>query len=519
MDELQQQSQETEKGPVTEGDPGPATEGAPRLQYQSQEMEKDPSTERTPELQYQSQGIKKDPATEEAAQLQRRIQNMEQRALDDKNQIEALKTEGNETQAKNAHLIEENKSLLEELQDRIQKTEKRALNDKEQIETLETKRNETQAKNAHLVEENKRLLKELQDRIQKMGKKASDDKEQIEALKTERNETEVKNSRLVLQRQHYAGEVERFMLAYRELLLEYNRELFKRRSNVWTAARIRPAVESDEGRALAKFRIISEGQGHDQIELDGPCQAEKGKTAEAKKFQFAKVFPLLSSNRDVLNHIEPMIQSAMSETNIVIIADGQSGAGKSFTMFEGKDNIAFEMAARIFAEIKLREDKGSPSGVRFSALELHNKNVRDLLCEEDQRGQRSLKPKISGKISTVPGLSEQNPSSLEELNASITQACRNREISSMADNAKSSRGHLVCAFTMWSQVPERTGPTEETKLYLVDLAGAERTSNTVTSEDSFIRTTRADLYSSVLNHGAKVGRGSTLVRILVIMTL
>lgn len=187
--------------------------------------------------------------------------------------------------------------------------------------------------------------------------------------------------------------------------------------DITVAVRVRPLLTAE----IAKeYRISWEVPGPSSI-----MDLESGKL-----YLFDRVFPESNSTEALYEEIgENIIWRAMEGFNSCVIAYGQSGSGKSFTI-QGSDFIEHSMIKltlqSIFAYIQ-----SSPNYeyyLKCSYIEIHNESIRDLFqpyCGDLK--VNAYKPG-SGYIE-VDNLKE-------ETLISITQAC---SLISLANTHKTSR--------------------------------------------------------------------------------
>ena len=190
--------------------------------------------------------------------------------------------------------------------------------------------------------------------------------------------------------------------------------------------------------------------------------------------------------------------------NVLTIMNGQSGTGKSYSMFNGDDAIAYAAAKGLFA-LRDQLDLGAVGAgayrIVYTALEVYNDRLRDLLGGSTPQ---QIVLTRSGFGFAAKGVVENEVESIATLHHLLDQARRNREVKKTPKNPESSRGHLVCEITLIWDDPENNTPRRH-KLCLVDLAGSEHASEEVPSdlraETQFISTSRTNLQTALSNIG------------------
>ncbi|KAI8614007.1 P-loop containing nucleoside triphosphate hydrolase protein [Chytriomyces sp. MP71] len=192
-----------------------------------------------------------------------------------------------------------------------------------------------------------------------------------------------------------------------------------------------------------------------------------------------------------------IIKSVMEGYHGTIMAYGQTGAGKTFTMTGASENYKHRgliprAISHIFREVAERPQMAYT--IRISYLEIYNENVVDLLASlpdggdghaggrEGGHGEMSLavvEDKIG--VSHVKGLTMPIANNEEEALNLLFEGETNRSIAEHQLNKISTRSH--CIFTIYLESRSRVESSERvisSKLNLVDLAGSERISKTHT---------------------------------------
>eukprot|EP01116_Phalansterium_solitarium_P017393 TRINITY_DN4272_c0_g1_i1.p1 TRINITY_DN4272_c0_g1~~TRINITY_DN4272_c0_g1_i1.p1 ORF type:complete len:575 (-),score=230.29 TRINITY_DN4272_c0_g1_i1:2003-3727(-) len=175
---------------------------------------------------------------------------------------------------------------------------------------------------------------------------------------------------------------------------------------------------------------------------------------------------------------QEVVEGALEGFNGTIMAYGQTGAGKTFTMTGAIDNyrhrgIIPRAIEHIFREVQARSQLAITVSVSY--LEIYNEQLIDLLLS-DTADAPQLKIVEDGKGEThVMGLTQQTVTSEEDAMKLLFEGDMNRSIASHALNKVSSRSH--CIFTIHVETRSRFESKEKVllgKLNLVDLAGSER---------------------------------------------
>ncbi|XP_056907000.1 uncharacterized protein LOC130535759 isoform X2 [Takifugu flavidus] len=193
-----------------------------------------------------------------------------------------------------------------------------------------------------------------------------------------------------------------------------------------------------------------------------------------KKFQFDKVYPQGSTQEEVFAGTLPVITSCVDGYNVCILAYGQTGSGKTYTMMGTKENPGVNIRSiRELLRVCAEKEKVSYT-LKISMLEIYNETLKDLLAKNNEA---LLDIRVQGKSVSVPGLSQIQVQSEEDILAIMETGEKNRKITSTKMNTQSSRSHLVVALQV--EVSDQvSGLASRGTLTLCDLAGSERISRT-----------------------------------------
>merc|ERR1719428_422394 len=116
---------------------------------------------------------------------------------------------------------------------------------------------------------------------------------------------------------------------------------------------------------------------------------------EFKTFTFDSVFDERSSQEDVFNECSDLVSSAVDGFNVTIFAYGQTGAGKTHTMFGSQEDPG--VVPRATAEL-FRLISGRTATVRCSMFELYRDDLVDLTfpnVTSTSRSTRGMQTKAS----------------------------------------------------------------------------------------------------------------------------
>ncbi|XP_039246740.1 kinesin-like protein KIF1C [Pipra filicauda] len=190
--------------------------------------------------------------------------------------------------------------------------------------------------------------------------------------------------------------------------------------------------------------------------------------------------PNFASQRRVYQDIgEEMLAHAFEGYNVCILAYGQTGAGKSYTMMgrqePGQRGIIPQLCEDLFTRVA-RE--GSPElsfSVEVSYLEIYCERVRDLLNPKSRGGLRVREHPLLGPY--VQDLSRLAVASFADIADLMDSGNKARTVAATNMNETSSRSHAVftIVFSQRRRDPLSDLTTEKvSRISLVDLAGSER---------------------------------------------
>ncbi|KAF2496213.1 kinesin family protein-like protein [Lophium mytilinum] len=305
---------------------------------------------------------------------------------------------------------------------------------------------------------------------------------------------------------------------------------------VKVAVRVRPPLKpSDPGYELVPQRFRA-STCTTATETNLTIDSAQGK----KLFVFDRVFSEDTDQEGVWEYLCESVNSFVQGYNVSILAYGQSGAGKSYTM--GTTGPSEQADPKIMGVIPRAADllfeklTGTPAGrkagtglrapSRYSTIglpaasnlskpadkswqmkatyvEIYNEQLRDLLVPEHvpmhERTTVSIREDTKGRI-LLTGLTQISINSVEDLLNALNFGSSIRQTDATAVNAKSSRSHAVFSLNL-IQKKSSTAPTSarekrfsvpleamsgnnenwvtvDSKLHFVDLAGSERLKNT-----------------------------------------
>ncbi|KAM3315293.1 hypothetical protein ACQJBY_033806 [Aegilops geniculata] len=271
-------------------------------------------------------------------------------------------------------------------------------------------------------------------------------------------------------------------------------------------ARARPAADHDDTADLCRVRValrirpknadeLAQGADFDTcVELQPECKKLKLKKNNwaSESYQFDEIFGENSSQKRIYEVVaKPVVESVLEGYNGTVMAYGQTGTGKTYTVGQlGKEDpsergIMVRALEHILSSMSLATDS-----VAVSYLQLYLESVQDLLAPEKTNIPIVEDPK-TGEVS-LPGAAIVEIKDLEHVFQLLQIGETNRHAANTKMNTESSRSHAILIIHLQRslKIKEETtvsipSDTEHTlpgdlplvlksKLLIVDLAGSER---------------------------------------------
>jgi len=194
-------------------------------------------------------------------------------------------------------------------------------------------------------------------------------------------------------------------------------------------------------------------------------------------FSFDAVFTP-GSQEEVFEDCKDLVQSAVDGYNVTMFAYGQTGAGKTFTMYgaPGQEGTAPRTIDEIYRIID-RDKERFNFTVMASMVELYRNDLVDLLTKSDPNAtlnpkKLNIRTEKSGMV-MIEHLVEEECRDAEELMKCLRRGNEMRTVAATAMNSESSRSHLILIIKIVS-VNKETHDQLRGKILMCDLAGSER---------------------------------------------
>ncbi|XVF75593.1 hypothetical protein PTKIN_Ptkin13bG0199200 [Pterospermum kingtungense] len=251
---------------------------------------------------------------------------------------------------------------------------------------------------------------------------------------------------------------------------------------VRVAVRLRPRNAED---------LLSDADFADCVELQPELKRLKLRKNNwsSESYKFDEVFSETASQKRVYEVVaKPVVESVLSGYNGTVMAYGQTGTGKTFTLGRlGKDDasergIMVRAVEDIMANVSVSSDT-----VEVSYLQLYMESIQDLLAPEKTNIPINEDPK-TGEVS-LPGAATVKIRDLDHFLDLLQIGEANRHAANTKLNTESSRSHAILMVFIRRSVPEKVEDdissqdkrtksnlpvVRKSKLLIVDLAGSER---------------------------------------------
>lgn len=254
---------------------------------------------------------------------------------------------------------------------------------------------------------------------------------------------------------------------------------------------IKPSENTDNIKVITRFRPLNSVETDLQSRgMGGICvkyNKKEGCTISnsvgfAQSYTFDRVFDSNTNQKALFDEAaRPVINDILFGYNGTIFTYGQSGSGKTHTMYGSSlydDNLKGIIPRSIeymFEYINDPRNEQIKFQIKFSMLEIYKEALYDLLNPEISSKELKIKETKDRQI-YVSNLTEEYISNIEEFLLLIDQADQYRVVSETGLNKQSSRSHLLFIIEVLQQLPD--GSEKCGKLNLIDLAGSEKVAKT-----------------------------------------
>ncbi|XP_015999076.2 kinesin-like protein KIF19 isoform X2 [Rousettus aegyptiacus] len=246
------------------------------------------------------------------------------------------------------------------------------------------------------------------------------------------------------------------------------------------ALRVRPisVAELEEGATLIAHKV-DEQMVVLMDPMEDPDDILRAHRSREKSYLFDVAFDFTATQEMVYQATtKSLIKGVISGYNATVFAYGPTGCGKTYTMLgtDREPGIYVRTLNDLFHAIE-ETSSDMEYEVSMSYLEIYNEMIRDLL--NPALGYLELREDAKGVIQ-VAGITEVSTINAKEIMQLLVKGNRQRTQEPTAANRTSSRSHAVLqvAVRQRSRVKSVLQEVRQGRLFMIDLAGSERASQT-----------------------------------------
>lgn len=249
------------------------------------------------------------------------------------------------------------------------------------------------------------------------------------------------------------------------------------KNNVHVYVRFRPLNQVENNLLLNKIGWLCPIYQDNKVFT---LETRKTSLTIGPSYSFDGIFDDKTAQEDIYNTVgKEIVKDVMKGYNGTIFAYGQSGSGKTFTMY-GTANTCNTTTSGLIPRIVndiftyvQESDDNVKFQLKLSMLQIYKEVIYDLFT-----GEKDLKIKENpSKGIYVEGLSEVYLSTVEDFDDYLQLAQQNRIVSGTKLNHYSSRSHSIMILEV-TQSFTKENLLKKGTLNLVDLAGSEKVSKT-----------------------------------------
>merc|ERR1719387_604398 len=248
-------------------------------------------------------------------------------------------------------------------------------------------------------------------------------------------------------------------------VLDHAREVGVAEPDLLEAEKRRRKLHNGIEDLKGSIRVFCRARPISQKEIDqGDSQCHKiidtmTIEVDGQKFGFDSVFGP-GTQDEVFEDCRDLVQSVADGYNVTIFAYGQTGAGKTFTMYGPKERfpdgredprrpivplrgVVPRTLEEVFATKETMKDTHTVT-VLGSMIELYRNDLRDLIVQrKDGQPPEKLNCRLDKGVVIVVGMQETEVQDTEELLELMTSGMENRKVAATSMNPDSSRSHCM----------------------------------------------------------------------------
>eukprot|EP00438_Fugacium_kawagutii_P030620 Skav206076 [mRNA] locus=scaffold1771:207792:210526:+ [translate_table: standard] len=248
--------------------------------------------------------------------------------------------------------------------------------------------------------------------------------------------------------------------------------------------RIRPLLEREVKAGSENCLTVSDTD----FPRDPPPQriaVQGGDSSMKGNYVFNRVFEQSMSQAAIYNATaKPFVQDFLTGTNVTIFAYGQTGTGKTYTIFGPSEDpgIISRSLSDIFQRLPSNKE------LHYEYVQLYLDDFKDLLVDTGSLGKL-----VEGKSGVeLLGLSSFQATSAAEILTAVAKGATRRATRAQDMNEVSSRSHAILILRL------KDGAEIFSSMFIVDLAGSERVARSGVTGDGFAEATNVNLSLTAL---------------------
>ena len=461
------------------------------------------------ELQLENQSLNESVAEFES-QIQSHLQEITNLSILRQKSNDTLKAKNNEIALLNSQ-IQETQSKLDQFEITNLHQEAEITNNKSKIQLLTTSLKQSQS---HLLQVQSELgpLQQQHTLLQSQFNQQSTDltqfKQMLEISQTSLSTTQsqlqlLESKHLLLQSQYNKQStdlqemtVSRDFHKLREIAFEsqlleseklkrfLHNQVMELKGNIRVFCRVRPFLKSEltsVDKTPNKPQSQMDCQSSNSLIFKEPEVSHDGQSRFKEHFfQYDMVFNQKSTQKEVFDEIQQLVQSAMDGYNVCIFAYGVTSSGKTYTMQgpEVPTNETVGMIPRaidlIFDQVPLLESKQWSFTLEVMYVEIYNEQINDLIgAYNDRKTDKKPDVRLLKNSTEIINCNKVAVTNRQQVHKLIKFATKTRSVGATNCNERSSRSHSVFVLLI-NGVNKSSGEEIHGSLNLVDLAGSER---------------------------------------------
>ncbi|DBA02863.1 TPA: LOW QUALITY PROTEIN: hypothetical protein N0F65_006653 [Lagenidium giganteum] len=268
---------------------------------------------------------------------------------------------------------------------------------------------------------------------------------------------------------------------------------------VRVCVRVRPLSSKekhDQTKSCLRIASSVDGLSSGGAKGSGAVPSQQLVVGKDRAFTFDSIFGVDSTQDEVYEQCAlPLVQGFVEGYNATVLAYGQTGTGKTYTMAgtsatppsagakqpshaspkDGQTGIIPRVIHDVFARMEANQQRVE-FNLRVEYIEIYNEELRDLLHPDTSSKQLMIREDGAGNI-VVAGVKSEVAQNKAAVFRYFALGGASRATGSTLMNEQSSRSHAIFSLIL-QQRGRRTGDCRKSKFHLVDLAGSERAKRT-----------------------------------------